>query len=341
MSRQRGNLLTRCRLLSRFTVLLGLLAAASLAGCAETRFVVHTAKRLEAATGGGAGGIYKVGNPYQVKGVWYYPKVDYGYDETGIASWYGAEFHGRRTANGETYDMNSLTAAHKTLPMPSFVRVTNLENGRSLVVRVNDRGPYVNNRIIDLSRRAAQLLGMMKQGTAKVRVQILADRSRVIAARMQAGLELAKSGSPITVDRLPKEQVSSESLAPPSGASAAPAKPEAAPAKTAAAPAKAAEAPSETAAIRPPGPKDQIVTQEPVEPTKLFIQVGAFTVYQNALRMQAALSPITEAFILHRLINGQDFYRVRIGPLGSVDDADRMLERVAQAGYPAARIVVD
>ncbi|HEX9446391.1 MAG TPA: septal ring lytic transglycosylase RlpA family protein, partial [Dongiaceae bacterium] len=102
---------------------------------------------------------YKIGKPYQVDGVWYYPKTDMDYDETGIASWYGPGFHGQYTANGEVYDQNGLTAAHKTLPLPSMVRVTNLDNGRSIVVRVNDRGPFVNGRIVDLTRRDAQLLG--------------------------------------------------------------------------------------------------------------------------------------------------------------------------------------
>src|SRR6185295_8664858 len=87
-------------------------------------------------------GSYKVGTPYQIAGVWYYPQVDYAYDQTGIGSWYGPGFHKERTANGEIYNENELTAAHQTLPMPSLVRVTNLENGRSIVVRINDRGPF-------------------------------------------------------------------------------------------------------------------------------------------------------------------------------------------------------
>ncbi len=132
-------------------------------------------------------GAYKVGKPYKINGVWYYPSEDYSYDETGIGSWYGPGFHSKATANGETYDENDMTAAHKTLPMPCLVRVTNLGNGRSVVVRVNDRGPYVNNRIIDMSRRGAQLLGYEKTGTAKVRVQILADESRQIAAAARQG----------------------------------------------------------------------------------------------------------------------------------------------------------
>ena len=130
------------------------------------------------------GGVYKVGNPYQIMGRWYYPKEDYHYSEVGVASWYGDDFHAKRTANGEKYDMNTLTAAHRTLPLPSIVRVTNLENGRSLVVRVNDRGPYAKERIIDISKRGAQLLGYQTKGTAKVKVEIMADESRALKAAL-------------------------------------------------------------------------------------------------------------------------------------------------------------
>lgn len=117
------------------------------------------------------GGNYKVGTPYRVAGRWYHPKEDLDYDEVGLASWYGSDFHGRRTANGEIFDMTSLSAAHPTLPLPTYARVTNLENGRSVVVRVNDRGPFAHNRLIDLSHRTADVLGFKGQGTAKVRVQ--------------------------------------------------------------------------------------------------------------------------------------------------------------------------
>jgi rare lipoprotein A len=176
------------------------------AGCAETRLAVYAAKRatkeVEAMVSPAPAESpaelveeveelspkstprYKVGDPYEVAGVWYYPRVDPDYDETGVGSWYGLPFHGRDTANGETYDMNELTAAHKTLPMPTMVRVTNLENGRSLVLRVNDRGPFVNGRIIDVSRRAAQLLGFEIKGTAKVRVQAMsADGEAIVAEK--------------------------------------------------------------------------------------------------------------------------------------------------------------
>lgn len=117
------------------------------------------------------GGSYKVGSPYRVAGRTYVPANDPSYDQVGLASWYGDAFHGRKTANGEVFDMYALSAAHPTLPMPTYVRVTNLENDRSVVVRVNDRGPFAHNRVIDLSRRTAEVLGFTHQGTAKVRVQ--------------------------------------------------------------------------------------------------------------------------------------------------------------------------
>lgn len=133
------------------------------------------------------GGIYKVGNPYKIGDRWYYPKEDYNYSETGMASWYGEDFNGKRTANGERYNMNTLTAAHRTLPLPSIVKVTNLQNGRSVILRVNDRGPYVKDRIIDLSKRGAQLLGYMGQGTTKVKVEIMAKESKALKEAMLTG----------------------------------------------------------------------------------------------------------------------------------------------------------
>jgi rare lipoprotein A len=113
----------------------------------------------------------KIGKPYQVAGIWYYPADEASYDEVGYASWYGDAFHGGPTANGEVYDMNMVGAAHKTLPLPSYAEVTALDTGRTVLVRINDRGPFVTNRIIDLSRRAAEQLGIARQGVARVRVR--------------------------------------------------------------------------------------------------------------------------------------------------------------------------
>lgn len=147
------------RPLLAFVALLGLLAACS----SPPREGTVPAKR----------GLYKLGAPYQIGGRWYYPRYESSYDRVGVASWYGDGFHGRPTANGERFDKNRLTAAHPTLPLPSLVEVVNLENGRSLVVRVNDRGPFVGDRLIDLSEAAARELGFREQGLAQVRVRFL------------------------------------------------------------------------------------------------------------------------------------------------------------------------
>ena len=117
------------------------------------------------------GGVYKVGEPYQVGGRWYKPREQPDYDRIGTASWYGSDFHGRHTANGEVFDMHALTAAHPTLPLPSYAYVTNLSNNRTILVRVNDRGPYVGNRMIDLSKASADALGLRGRGTGEVRVR--------------------------------------------------------------------------------------------------------------------------------------------------------------------------
>jgi rare lipoprotein A len=117
------------------------------------------------------GGTYRIGKPYTVGGRVYVPEEDVNYREEGLASWYGDDFHGRQTANGEVFDMGSLTAAHPTLPMPCYARVTNLGNGKSLIVRVNDRGPYHGNRLIDVSNKAAELLEFKGNGVARVRVE--------------------------------------------------------------------------------------------------------------------------------------------------------------------------
>ena len=128
---------------------------------------------LAACSSSSPPGIYKLGKPYQIQGRWYYPEFDPNYDRVGIASWYGEPFHGRPTANGEVFDRGVVTAAHPTLPLPSLVRVVNLDNQRELVVRVNDRGPFVGDRLIDLSQEAARQLGFEGQGLAPVRVQFV------------------------------------------------------------------------------------------------------------------------------------------------------------------------
>ena len=131
---------------------------------------------------------YKVGAPYQAGGVWYVPAEQRDYDEVGLASWYGDDFNGKPTANGELFDMDGVSAAHATLPMPSIVEVTNLENGHSIQVRLNDRGPFHPGRIIDLSRGAAKQLGFYEKGTAKVRVRFISAAPLVDGASMAGNL---------------------------------------------------------------------------------------------------------------------------------------------------------
>lgn len=316
---------------------------ALLAGCANRApapaqdvVVVPPAPKAPKTTPG-----YKVGQPYQVGGVWYYPQVDYAYDETGIASWYGPGFHQEVTANGEIFDQNELTAAHKTLPMPCLVRVTNLENGRSIVVRVNDRGPFAAGRIIDLSRKSAQLLGMEQQGTAKVRVQILADESRAIAvAAMAAGggqvagaaagpapTQMA-DGAPIPrAAPRPSVQVQGQAL-PPVAAGPTVQAPTTIPGQT------------EADGRFLPAP---VVQQVAVTPgaKRIYIQAGAFTLFDNANRLRAKLSGIGPAFLAPTMVGQTQFFRVRLGPIDTVDQADQMLAQVLAGGDNSARIIVE
>jgi len=171
-----------------FAVFLTCVSGVVLSGCAETTFVAHTAKQINQSQQPSSAitatrGNYKIGSPYQIQGRWYTPAEDMTYTETGTASWYGPNFHGKPTANGEIFDMYALTAAHRTLPLPSVVRVTNLSNNHSIIVRVNDRGPFARDRILDVSKAAAKALGFLKQGTAKVRVDILPKESLALKNR--------------------------------------------------------------------------------------------------------------------------------------------------------------
>jgi rare lipoprotein A len=141
------------------------------------------------------GGNYKVGQPYQLRGKTYYPGEEPNYRAEGVASWYGPDFHGRATANGEVYDMHGISAAHPTLPLPSYLRVTNLANGRSVIVRLNDRGPYVSNRLIDLSIGAAKALDFYNKGLARVRVEYV-GRAPLEGTDDQKLLATLRDGSP-------------------------------------------------------------------------------------------------------------------------------------------------
>jgi rare lipoprotein A len=231
--------------------------------------------------------------PYSVYGVTYTPLSDTGgYRERGVASWYGKKFHGRRTSSGEPYDMYAMTAAHKTLPLPSYVRVRNLQNDRSVVVRVNDRGPFLHNRLIDLSYAAAAKLGILGTGTGVVEVEAVGP----------------DEPSTQVVKTYPLQIIS---------------------------PAVAAEEISASPA--------------PAVGPKLYLQVGAFALRDNAVSLRdrlerEALRPIIVQSSQAGMNGGAGaapVYRVRIGPLASVEEGDRLTERAAQLGIRDARIVVE
>ncbi len=293
--------------------------------------------------------MYRVGEPYQIKGVWYYPAVDYNYDKTGTASWYGEQFHGRYTANGEIFDLNQLTAAHTTLPMPSIVEVTNLQNGRSLQLRVNDRGPFVDGRLIDVSRRAAQLLGFETKGTTPVRVRILKDASIQVAEEAMhnsgGAIMLAQTASlPPPMAQTAFQPHAAEGLPPSARAANIVAGP---------------IVDTQTAALPPSAPAPNVVagpivdTQMPTSPPRvaaspiespsgrIFVQAGAFSVRDNAQRVQSRIAPLGSVQVMTASVKGISVYRVRLGPVENVAQADRLLQRVVNSGYREARIVSD
>ena len=312
---------------SSWIILLPLLAGLAACGGGTSGFPGKGASVDGANYGGSApsqqGGYYKVGKPYQIAGLWYHPREDFNYVETGIASWYGPNFHGQATANGEIYDMEALTAAHRTLQMPSVVRVTNLDNGRSVVVRINDRGPFARDRIIDMSRRAAEELGFQQRGTANVRVEVLPEESRMVA-------ELARSGAdPAMLDMF----VASRSGRAPAVQLAAAQRPSAGTPML-----QAAYVPSDPS----PQPTVQAVPyQTPARPGALFVQAGAFSMRNNAMRLRSELSRYGEARVDQAEVGGRTLYRVRLGPLASADAAQKTLSKLTENGYALAKVVVE
>ena len=270
-------------------------------GCSETTFLINSAKRIGSW---GDEPIYKVGNPYKINGKWYYPAVDYQYDEVGIASWYGPGFHGKTTANGEVFDQNKISAAHRTLPMPSVVKVTNLENGLVLEkVRINDRGPFARNRIIDLSKKAAEELGFIKNGVAKVRVEILEDESRKYVSTDQKNNYVAEAAE---VTEISKKNLLSS-----------PERKE-----------KVVEKKTEE------NLENSILTNK-----ELLIQVGAFTDHRNAKTLSEKLSEF-KAYINRVFINNKYLYRVRIGPIYNLDLANDMKRKLFELGYTSSHLVM-
>ena len=293
-------------------------------GCTSFEVAVDMAKRFGRSDGEAR---YKVGDPYEVRGVWYYPERDLSYDETGIASWYGKEFAGKPTANGERFDPAVVSAAHKTLPMPSAVRVTNLENGRAMVVRVNDRGPFVAGRIIDLSREAARLLGFQKKGIARVRVQVLAEESLRLEREAKEGrfpsIGAASSDAPrpkTTAAEVPSVSLKSRD-------------------KSGSVIERDGDAVSAIDLITSSRSTD-VIELEPVA-TSIWVQAGAFANRSNAEAVAQRLQVIGSVEISSFDLNGSVVHRVRIGPLGEVGDADRTLARVLELGYQGSRIILE
>jgi rare lipoprotein A len=268
---------------------------------------VNSAKRIGTW---GDDPIYKVGNPYKINGKWYYPAIDYNYEEIGMASWYGPGFHGKKTANGEIFDQNKISAAHRTLPMPSIVRVTNLNNGKVLQeVRINDRGPFANNRIIDLSKKAAEKLGFVNVGTAKVKVEILEDESRAHALE-GTDIEIAKA-EPAKIKEIKKTNLSEDS--------------------------KPKDLNTEKHEIK----SDKTLNKNALLKDKpLAIQVGAFTDHRNAKSLIDKLSEF-KAYIERTFVNDKYLYRVRIGPINDINLANKIKEELFNLGHTASHLIVN
>lgn len=318
----------------------------TLSACTEVEYASHLAKTAwpgEAASAPapvGAGGNFKIGNPYKIDGKWYYPKEQYTLTETGIISWYGPGFHNKKTANGEIFNKNELTAAHRTLQMPSLVRVTNLDNGRSVIVRVNDRGPYKRGRVMDVSERAAELLGFKNQGTAKARIEVLPQESLKVAQAAKSGQSTRGYEVAMNAGQRPDQMAAlqpaaySPDLPPP-------------------------VQPVQREMLATPGAQpgitnivpghmnagefypDPVVTEFPVRSTGIYVQAGSFSSAGNAEALSRQLSSYNRSNVYPAMVNGQQFYRVRLGPVASVEEADELLARLVQGGQNNAMIVVE
>ena len=294
------------------TILCSCMTALILTGCSTTKQPVEYKNLTEEVTAIKAeGGVYKVGSPYTALGQRYTPKEDYNYSETGMASWYGPDFHNKRTANGEVYNMRAITAAHRTLPLPSIVRVTNLENGKSIIARVNDRGPYVKNRIIDLSQKGAELLGYRMQGTAKVKVEILEKESRALKEAMLASNN--KSQTTNTAVKYGEVQTAAKTTAP-----------------------AVTKAETTTVAM---AEKPAVSAKPTTEEGTFFVQVGAFSDYQKAKETANSMQRFGKVTIHEAYLSKDGVYRVRLGAYHSRDEALQILDRVLDYGHADVTIV--
>lgn len=262
----------------------------------------------------------RVGPPYEANGRWYTPTPEPGYEMTGQASWYGPTFHGRATASGETFDQEALTAAHPTLPIPSLVQVTNLDNGREIIVRVNDRGPFIGDRLIDLSHGAAQVLGFVEAGQARVHVRYLGPAPRHV-------LDSAEAADAPPAPR--PEALNTEVNAYAAGVSDGPVSllPPAAEGWRAPAP---SPAPVYEAALStpPPAPAPMV--------GGYFVQVGAFSDLMNAHRVRAAVETAGPVAVDARQTARGELFRVRLGPWTSREEAEAARRSLANLGFPEA-----
>jgi rare lipoprotein A len=285
------------------------------------------------------GGRYHVGKPYQVAGVWFKPREQPDYDKKGVASWYGEDFNRRMTSNGEYFDMNRLTAAHATLPLPSYVKVTNLQNGQEVVVRVNDRGPFVDTRIIDLSKATAVALDFKNKGKATVRVQYIgpAPLNDKGGSHLMAMNNELERGTPMRkmiarADRYKGKGYGSKTQL----AEAKPKKALVAPAPVPDAEAVAFAEPAPPPAV-PAVPVPQL-SAENVE-VSYFVQLGSFADGDNAARVREQFAAVWPVQFIEVAGASGPVYRVRLGPIADGGDAQTALADAQSAGFADARLV--
>lgn len=315
----------------------------------------------------------KVGRPYTIAGRTYVPRRDDNYDQTGLASWYGPNFHGRPTANGEVFDQNLMTAAHPTLPIPSIAEVTNLENGRQVIVRINDRGPFVDDRMIDLSRGAATQLDFIGRGLARVRVRYLGP-AHASASAPQSGYMLAGQGTsrparpePVPV-ALPAAPPAPAPVMPPpqpvAMSTPLPAMEPAPPTDLQVAatddlaplsalppgsdPSAGVEMTSLAEAATGPGPapgpaQDPVREMLPQSPAlapvdRVTIQIGAFSSPVNADRFAQRIASMGEIRIVQGDVGGRPIWRVFVGEFDSHLSAAEFQLRLQDAGIAESRI---
>jgi rare lipoprotein A len=301
-----------------------LLGALALGGC-QNMHLPAWLTASPAAPAAGAGFTYTVGGPYEAGGVWYYPREQVSYVGTGLAI--RLDRRPGRTADGETWDPTALLGAHPTLPLPAIVRVTNLETGLSLLVRLDDRGPGDPHRLIGLTPRAATLLGA---GSAPFRVRVELQEA---ASRALAGGQ-ADTGH-LKVDTAPVASIASEDLAPPPGARASTRFH--APLPGAAATAEAPAAPAPEVPLRLP----EQVTRFPADPGRLYIELARFSTPPVAVEMAARYSSLGATASADYAAASEPPFRVRIGPLQDTATADATLDRALRLGVSDARIVVN